>query len=103
MKNSDKDKTITLPLHSMGNTPLLRIRSKKEQEPGIGIFVETPKPLFFTGNYYAFSWQYKTCKFFQGETLDECLKRAEEWAGDLLNFQEESCYSPTGPMIDTCD
>lgn len=100
MKISIQENTITLPYHSMGKPPLLRIRSRQQQESGICIIVETPKPLFFTRNCYAFSWHYKTCKLFYGANVEECLKRAEEWAGDLLNFQEESCYSPTGPLID---
>ena len=56
--------------------------------------------MFFTGNHFAYHWDYTARERFSGETREECLNKAARWANYLMNFQEESCYSVTGPVIE---
>ncbi len=96
----DLNRTITLPLHSLGKDPLIKVTGKETRNDRIVVTVSTPRPLFFSGNFYAYNWNYKTSERFAGNTMDECLRKAKEWANYLLNFQEETCYAATGPVIE---
>lgn len=96
----DVNQTITLPLHSLGKDPLIKVIRKDIRNDRIEVSVSTPRPLFFTGNFYAYNWSYKTSESFAGTTMDECLTKARNWANYLLNFQEETCYAATGPVIE---
>lgn len=91
--------TITLPLHNLGDEPLLRVSHKHQEHGQMVVYVETPKPLFFSGQCYAYHWDYKVSQMFCGEHLEECLHRAREWANYLLTYEEDRCYSATGPLI----
>ncbi len=91
--------TITLPLHNLGNEPLLRVSRKRQEHGQITVVVETPVPLFFTDQCYAYHWDYKVSQTFCGEHLEQCLHQAREWAHFLLNYEENRCYSVTGPLI----
>ena len=94
------NRTIHLPLHSLGEEPMIRVVNKDIRNDRIKVWVETPKPLFFTGNDYAYDWSYKVVECFSGESLEACLDEAKKWANYLLDFQEDCCYAATGPLIE---
>lgn len=94
-----KEFNISIPVRSLAAEPLLRVRLQDNNDTGITVVIETPKPLFFSGNYYAYDWSYQTAKQFFGNTLEDCMSHAKHWASDLLFFMEEACHEPSGPYI----
>ena len=91
--------TIILPLHGLGEEPLLRVTGETKQSGLLVLYVETPKPLFFTDQCFAYHWDCTVRQMFTGEKRQDCMHRAREWANYLLTYEEDRCYSATGPLI----
>lgn len=92
-------KTFTVSLSKICDEPIIKVKKYFPEEDGISIVVETPKPLFFYGEYYAYHLSCSNAHTFHGQSIDECLLEAQVWAKYLLSYEEDRCYSATGPII----
>lgn len=98
---SDVTRSITLPMRTFEETPLIRSFYETKTHKGIELGFETPRPLFWLGSSYGYHWGCTMRHHVIADNTHDALVKAELWAKQLIEMNYFQSTEVSGPVINT--